>query len=138
VSAWELILASASGCFTAPSFALFAELVSAWVCCPTRRTVCGIIATMDPASGSSHDAYHRLLRAGAWSLSATFEVLARAIVAALCPAGALAIDIDDTLWRCPHNVSYAGPLIMGASRPWVRVCAGGVGVVNGGGRHNRT
>jgi len=99
VSAWELILASASGCFTAPSFALFAELVSAWVCCPTRRTVCGIIATMDPASGSSHDAYHRLLRAGAWSLSATFEVLARAIVAALCPAGALAIDIDDTLFN---------------------------------------
>ena len=59
MSAWELILASATGCFTAPSFALFVELVSAWVCCPSRRTVCGIIATMDPASGPVHDAYVR-------------------------------------------------------------------------------
>jgi len=138
VSAWELILASFSGCFTAPSFALFAELVSAWVCCPARRTVCGIVATMDPASGPVHDAYHRFLRAGAWSLRGLFEVLARLIVGALCPTGTLAVDIDDTLWGHRHNVSYAGPRIMGASRPWVRVCAGGVGVVNGRGRHNRT
>ena len=108
MSAWELILASASGCFTAPSFALFAELVSAWVCCPSRRTVCAMIATMDPADSSPHDAYHRFLRAGAWSLSALFEVLARAMVAALCPAGTLAIDIDDTLFN------KSGPKVAGA------------------------
>jgi DDE superfamily endonuclease len=99
VSTWELLLASFSGCFTAPSLALFAELVSAWVCCPTRRTVCGIIATMDPASGPPHDAYHRFLRAGAWSLSALFEVLARAVVGSLCRVGPLAVDIDDTLFN---------------------------------------
>jgi hypothetical protein len=99
VSAWELILASFSGCFTAPSAALFAELVSAWVCCPARRTVCGIIATMDPGSGPVHDAYHRFLRAGAWSLAALFEVLARAVVASLCRDGALSVDIDDTLFN---------------------------------------
>lgn len=108
MSAWELILASASGCFTAPSFALFAEFVSAWVCCPARRTVCGIIATADPTSVSAHDAYHRLIRAGAWSLRALFEVLAKAMVAALCPAGPLAIDIDDTLYH------KTGPKVAGA------------------------
>jgi len=108
VSAWELILASATGCFTAPSFALFVELVSAWVCCPSRRTVCGIIATMDPASGPVHDAYHRFLRAGAWSLSALFEVLARALVSSLCRVGPLAVDIDDTLFN------KSGPRVAGA------------------------
>src|SRR5712691_4683687 len=108
VSAWELILASFSGCFTAPSFALFAELVSAWVCSPARRTVCGIVATMDPASGPVHDAYHRFLRAGAWSLRGLFEVLARLIVGALCPTGTLAVDIDDTLFN------KSGPRVAGA------------------------
>ncbi len=108
MSAWELLLASASGCFTAPSFALFAQLVSAWVCCPARRTVCGIVATMDPASGPVHDAYHRFLRAGAWSLSALFEVLARALVGSLCRVGPLAVDIDDTLFN------KSGPKVAGA------------------------
>ncbi len=97
--AWEVLLGSFSGCFTAPSFALFAELASAWVCCPARRTVCGIIATADPTAASAHDAYHRFLRAGAWSLAALFEVLARAVVASLCRDGALAVDIDDTLFN---------------------------------------
>src|SRR5207253_1963257 len=45
------------------------------------------------------DAYHRFLRAGAWSLAALFEVLARAVVASLCRDGALAVDIDDTLFN---------------------------------------
>jgi hypothetical protein len=97
--AWEVLLGSFSGCFTAPSFALFAELASAWVCCPARRTVCGIIATADPTATSAHDAYHRFLRAGAWSLAALFEVLARLAVGSLCRAGALAVDIDDTLFN---------------------------------------
>jgi hypothetical protein len=99
VIAWEVLLGSFSGCFTAPSFALFAELASAWVCCPARRTVCGIIATADPTSVSAHDAHHRFLRAGAWSLAALFEVLARLAVGSLCGAGDLAVDIDDTLFN---------------------------------------
>ncbi len=108
MSAWEVLLAMCSGCFTAPSFGLFAELISAWVCCPTRRTVCAMIATMDLDQACAHDAYHRFLRAGAWSLGALFEVLARALVAAVCPAGILAIDIDDTLYR------KTGPKVAGA------------------------
>jgi hypothetical protein len=108
VIAWEALLASFSGCFTAPSFALFAELVSAWVTCPARRTVCGIVATMDPATASAHDAYHRFLRAGAWSLSALFEVLARAVVASLCREGTVCVDIDDTLFH------KSGPKVAGA------------------------
>jgi hypothetical protein len=107
VIAWEVLLGSCSGCFTAPSFALFAELISAWVCCPARRTVCGIIVTADPTA--AHDAYHRFLRAGAWSLSALFEVLARALVGSLCRMGALAVDIDDTLFnKSGRKVAGAG------------------------------
>lgn len=94
-----MLLGSCAGCFTAPSYALFSELVSAWVCCPTRRTICGIMTTMDPASAAAHDAYHRLLRAGAWSLETLFEVLAGAMVRTLCPEGLLAIDVDDTLFH---------------------------------------
>lgn len=108
MSAWELIVASASGCFTTRSFALFAALASAWVCCPARRTVCGMIATMEPAQGSAHDAYHRFLRAGAWSLRTVFAALAQAIVAALCPAGTVSVDIDDTLY------AKTGPKVAGA------------------------
>ena len=59
MSAWEVLLAMCSGCFTAPSFGLFAELISAWVCCPTRRTVCAMIATMDLDQACAHDAYLR-------------------------------------------------------------------------------
>lgn len=108
MSAWELLLASFSGCFTGPSFALFSQLASAWVCCPSRRSICGIVATMDPASGAAHDAYHRLVRAGAWSLRTLFEVLARLLVAALRPEGPVSIDIDDTLFH------KAGPKVAGA------------------------
>jgi len=63
---------------------------------------------MDPASGPVHDAYHRFLRAGAWSLRGLFEVLARLIVGALCPTGTLAVDIDDTLFN------KSGPKVAGA------------------------
>ena len=99
MSAWEVLLAMCSGCFTAPSFGLFAELISAWVCCPTRRTVCAMIATMDLDQACAHDAYHRFLRAGAWSLGALFEVLARALVAAVCPAGILATSTTRCIER---------------------------------------
>jgi hypothetical protein len=104
-----MLVASFTGCFTAPSFALFSELISAWVCCPARRTVCGIVATMDPVSASCHDAYHRFLRAGVWSMAALFEVLARLIVSSLCGKGDLAVDIDDTLFN------KSGPKVAGAS-----------------------
>jgi hypothetical protein len=67
------------------------------------------MATMDPASAAGHDAYHRLVRAGAWSLEALFEVLAQVMVAALCPEGPLAIDVDDTLFhKTGRKVAGAG------------------------------
>ena len=113
--------------------------MAAWVLCPSRHTITGLIGIADPEGRRAHDAYHRFFRAGAWRPELAWKAIATAAVRALyAGAKVLCLDVDDTLWGHRHKVSYAGPRIMGASRPWVRVCAGGVGVVNGGGRHNRT
>ncbi|MGH9072872.1 MAG: hypothetical protein ACRDZQ_01945 [Acidimicrobiales bacterium] len=69
-STWKALLASVAAAFTSPSFTLFLELTSAWVCVTGRRTVTGMISVMDPATRGAHDAYHRFVRAGAWSLDA--------------------------------------------------------------------
>src|SRR2546421_521299 len=63
---------------------------------------------LPPASAAAHAPSHRLVRAGAWSLSALFEVLARALVGSLCRVGPLAVDIDDTLFN------KTGPKVAGA------------------------
>lgn len=35
--------------FTAPSFAIFTDLITGWVCAPGRRTITAMIAVADPA-----------------------------------------------------------------------------------------
>lgn len=100
-SAWKALLACAAGAFTSPSFALFAELMSAWALTPARRSIVGMVAVMDPASRAAHDAYHRLVRAGAWSLSACFQALGQVVVARLVGTGRVVCYLDDTLFHRP-------------------------------------
>ena len=45
--------------FTAPSFAIFTDLVTGWVCAPGRRTITNMITVVDPVGRRAHDAYHR-------------------------------------------------------------------------------
>src|SRR6266851_50933 len=107
-SAWKSVLAATATAFTSPSHALFIDLACAWVCATGRRTICGMVAVMDPASRGAHDAYHRLVRAGAWSLDALWGVIVTFAVAHVGP-GPIVVVLDDTLLHRPgRKVDGAG------------------------------
>ncbi len=44
---WATLLAGCAGVFTAPSFAIFSDLVTGWALCPGRRTITRIIGVVD-------------------------------------------------------------------------------------------
>jgi len=95
--------------FTAPSFAIFTDLVTGWVCAPGRRTITGIIAVADPAGRRAHDAYHRFVRDGVWSMNRLWRTLARHLIGTRCPTGVVDLACDDTLFHhCGPKVSGAG------------------------------
>lgn len=108
-SAWKAQLDGVSGAFTSPSFTLFCELMCAWVCATGRRTICGMVAVMDPASRSAHDAYHRMVRAGAWSMDGLWAATISKVVERLGPDGPIVCLLDDSLFhRRGPNVDGAG------------------------------
>lgn len=107
---WDIFVAACAPTFTQPSFTLFQELLNAWVLCPGRHTVTRMIRMLDPAPRREHDAYHRFLRVGAWSMAPLWRLLAQALVAGLVgPLEALALDVDDTLFhKTGRKVEGAG------------------------------
>ncbi len=108
-STWKALLGRASDVFTSPSFTLFCHLLSAWVTATGRRTICGMVAVMDPVSRSAHDAYHRFVRAGAWSLAALWATMIAVVVEHLGPDGPIVCLLDDTLVHRPgRKVEGAG------------------------------
>jgi hypothetical protein len=109
VSTWKVLIDRAAGVFTAPSFSLFSELAAAWVCATGRRTVCSMVAVMDPATRGAHDAYHRLVRAGAFRLEALWTAMVAVVVEHLGPEGPVVCYLDDTLFhRAGRKVNGAG------------------------------
>jgi hypothetical protein len=95
--------------FTRPGFAIFADLVDGWVLTPGRRTITRIIGVVDAEGRRAHDAYHRLVRDGAWDMRQLWRAMAVRVIATLCPPGQpVAIDLDDSLWH------KSGPRIEGA------------------------
>lgn len=107
--AWDLYLVVFAGAFTHPSFALFRELAGAWVLCAGRHTVTRLLRVMSPAGRRAHDAYHRFLRAGAWSLAELWKAGITVLVQGLCPEGLLALDLDDTLFhKAGQKIEGAG------------------------------
>lgn len=98
---WKALLQRTSGAFTSPSFALFCQLVSAWVCATGRRTICGMVAVMDPATRAAHDAYHRLVRTGAWSLTTMWTATVAAVIDHIGTDGPILCHLDDTLFHRP-------------------------------------
>lgn len=108
---WSLLLVSVSAAFTQPSFTLFRELASAWVLCPGRRIVTRMIRVADPEGRRAHDAYHRFLRAGTWSMTMLWQPLARHMVATFYGrnSNVLTFDLDDTLFhKTGRKVEGAG------------------------------
>ncbi|WP_347351363.1 transposase [Intrasporangium sp.] len=85
--------------FTAPSFAIFTDLLTGWVCAPGRRTIIAMITGADPAGRRAHDAYHRFVRDGAWSMSWLWQVLTVHLVGRLVPTGVDELACDDTLFH---------------------------------------
>lgn len=102
------MLAATATAFTSPSHALFIDLTCAWVCATGRRTICGMVTVMDPATRGAHDAYHRLVRAGVWSLDALWGVIV-ALAVEHVGAGPVVLVLDDTLLHRPgRKVDGAG------------------------------
>ena len=123
---WTALLTAARPLFRAPSFALFTDLLTGWVLAPGRRTITAMIAVADPACGRAHDAYHRFVRDGAWSMSGLWRLLAIHAVATFAPSGVVSLDCDDTLFhKSGRRVAGAGtfatrcgPLPPGRLCPW--------------------
>jgi hypothetical protein len=67
-SSWLDLLSRSQTCFTRPSFEIFRRLIMAWVMCPGRHTITRLYLIAEPDGDRARDAYHRFLRAGAWSL----------------------------------------------------------------------
>ena len=108
MSGWTALLEGVRAGFTAPGFAIFTDLVTGWVLAPGRRTITAMLTLADPAGRRAHDAYHRFVRDGAWSMHRLWRVLAVHAITAFAPHGVIALDCDDTLYH------KAGPKVNGA------------------------
>jgi hypothetical protein len=108
VTAFSALLELARAGFTTPSFALFTHMLTGWVLAPGRRTITGMIAVGDPGGRRAHDAYHRLVRDGAWSMTGLWRVMAIHAITVFAPTGIVALDCDDTLFH------KSGPKVAGA------------------------
>ena len=85
--------------FTAPSYAIFTDLLTGWVCAPGRRTITAMITVADPAGRRAHDAYHRFVRDGAWSMHRLWQALTVHLLERVAPTGVVELACDDTLFH---------------------------------------
>jgi hypothetical protein len=107
--AWNGLVGRYADLFTRPSATLFTILVGAWVLCPGRRTVTRMIGIGDPVGEHAHDAYHRFLRVGAWTMARLWCRLLGLLLAHLELSARLVLDLDDTLFhKCGRKVNGAG------------------------------
>lgn len=109
MTGFSALLELARAGFTTPSFALFSDLLTGWVLAPGRRTITGMITVGDPGRRRAHDAYHRLVRDGAWSMTELWRVLAIHAIGSFAPTGVVPLDCDDTLFhKSGRHVEGAG------------------------------
>ncbi len=109
LAGWQELMVACGPWMTCPSFALFQELVIAWVLCPGRRTFTRIIRVLGPRPRRAHDAYHRFPRAPGWRMDRLWWILARHLVATLALESTLETDLDDTLFhKTGRKVDGAG------------------------------
>src|SRR5437588_3209422 len=74
------------------------------------RTVTAMIRIADPHGRRAHDAYHRFLRAGVWSMARLWRIGAAGMVATFYAGrDKLVLDLDDTLFhKSGRKVQGAG------------------------------
>ncbi|MCY7400147.1 MAG: transposase [Nocardioides sp.] len=68
-----------------------------------------MITLADPAGLRAHDAYHRFVRDGAWTMSGLWRVLACHAITRFAAEGEVSLDCDDTLFhKAGRQVEGAG------------------------------
>jgi len=104
-----ILLTIFSPLFTAPTFSIFRELLTAWVLCPARRTVTGMMRGGGLVQKRTHAAYHRLARAASWSLDEFWDLTADLLIRLFAPEGPFDLLLDDTLFhRRGRHIEGAG------------------------------
>ncbi len=107
--AWRELFEWMAPTFTAPSFALFTQLITAWVPLPGPHAITRIWRVMEPETRRAHDAYHRFVRCGRWGLPGFWHLLALLVVQAACPVGVIPLVVDDTVAKkTGRKISGAG------------------------------
>ena len=96
---WLNLLGQFQPVFTAPGFAVWVRLVSAWVRCPGRHTLTRLYLLAEPTHQRAHDAYHRFFGKGAWSMPELWRLLAQLMVPTFYPQGHIPLNLDDTLFH---------------------------------------
>lgn len=97
LQAWWLLLLSFRSAFTAPSFLVFQEIVTAWVLAPGRRTLTRLWRFSPTVPRRTYHAYPRFFREGRWSPDHLWHPLALLLVAHFAPRGPIPLTLDDTL-----------------------------------------
>lgn len=106
---WLVLLELFEPIFTAPAFSLFQELLTAWVLCPARRTVTGMMRGGGLVRRRPHDAYHRLIRSAAWSLDGLWDLTAELLIGLFAEKDRIDLLLDDTLFhRRGRKIDGAG------------------------------
>ena len=97
--AWEGLLSDNFGdVFSAPSFKIFAALLTAWALCPGRRTLTRLWSVIPAWRRRCYSSYARWVREGRWSMDALWGRLVRLLVQHWAPAdGRLTLLLDGTL-----------------------------------------
>lgn len=103
------LLAAARGAFSTASFGVFEALMTGWVLSTGRRTITAMICAGDPGGLRAHDAYHRFVRCGQWSLETLWRVMVVHMVRTLSGDGPVRVDVDDTVFKkTGHSIEGAG------------------------------
>ena len=107
--AWREIFERMAPAFTAPSFVLFTQLITAWVLLPGRHTITRMWQVMEPGSRGKYGVYARFVRCGRWSLSTFWRLLVQLVVPFFYPVGSVPLTVDDTVAKkTGRKISGAG------------------------------
>jgi hypothetical protein len=108
ISTWTDIIHQFFPIFTVPGAEIFANVMTGWILCTTRRTVTGILPFADPANDHAHDAYHRFFPDASWSMAMLWRIVAQLLIATFYRNGIIPLALDDTLFH------HSGQKINGA------------------------
>lgn len=94
------LLDAFTGCFTAPSFAVFTAMTAGMITQTRAKTVCGMLAGAGLTQSWSHDRAHRFFTKAVWSVDAVGLVVLDLVVAHLLdPDVPVVLAVDDTAHR---------------------------------------